>query len=554
VKNHLDRYRQIVETLTRHGLGFLVGAAGLERWLPFQNGLLGHERRDLPYTNPEHVRLALEQLGPTFVKLGQVLSTRPDLLPPEYRVELAKLQDSAPPISGAVIRDVIMQELGHPPEEAFASFDLVPLASASIGQAHAATLADGTGVVVKIRRPGVIEQVAADLEILQNLAVQASRRWAAAADYDLIGIAEEFAVTLGAELDYLKEGRNAERFAANFADDPGVHIPRIYWTTTTSRVLTLERIGGIKVDDLAALDAAGVDRRELATRAARTAAEMIFDDGFFHADPHPGNLFIEPGGRIGLIDFGMVGEVDARLREQLAALLVALTRADPDRVAAALFNLTVAPEKAVREGLAADLRPVIDLYRDRPLGEIPVGTLIRNVLGVVREHHLQLPRQLALVLKMVIMTEGMGVSLDPEFQLGAVLAPYARRLASDRYSPARLLRRLSRSGLDLVELASELPDDLRRLRAMMDAGGPEVHLRASELDPLVARLERTGERLVVAMIAAAFIGGVGDLVAVNPQRWRSWHMPLAGAGLGAVGTLASYLAWTARRRSRRRPG
>lgn len=340
-------------------MGYLVGVLGLARVVPFERGLLGHERRAERYTQPEHVRLALEQLGATFVKLGQVLSTRADLMPPEYQAELAKLQDAAPPIPADAVQEVVAQELGADADAAFAAFDLEPLAAASIGQAHAATLPDGTEVVVKVRRPGVVDQVQQDLEILQNLVASASRRWEATAGYDLVGLADEFARTLRAELDYLQEGRNAERFAANFADDPDVQIPRVFWETTTSRVLTLERIRGIKISDLDALDAAAIDRRALAERATRVTAQMVFEDGFFHADPHPGNFFIQPGGRIGIIDFGMVGTVDDRLRERLGTLLMALAREDADRVAGALLALGISAGTVNRVALRDDVAELL---------------------------------------------------------------------------------------------------------------------------------------------------------------------------------------------------
>ena len=318
MRSQFERYRQIAEVLTRHGLGFIVGVAGLSRWIPFHHGVLGHERRDEPYTTPEHLRIALEELGPTFIKLGQLLSTRTDIIPAEYLRELAKLQDAAPAVPLATIRALIEQELGAPPDDVFASFDSTPLACASIGQAHLATMHDGGQVVVKVRRPDINAIIETDLGILQSLANRASRRWAAAANYNLPGLVSEFAVSLRRELDYQTEGRNAERFASNFAESPDVHVPRVYWATTTSRVLTLERIVGIKVDDLDGLVRARVDRRALATKAAGVAVSMVFEHGFFHADPHPGNLFIEPDGRIGLIDFGMVGELDDGLRHQLA--------------------------------------------------------------------------------------------------------------------------------------------------------------------------------------------------------------------------------------------
>ncbi len=549
---HRQRYREIAETLSRHGMGYLVGVLGLERELPFHRGLLGHERRAEPYTRPEHVRLAFEQLGATFVKLGQILSTRSDLLAPEYQLELAKLQDAAPPVPAEAILGVIAEELGQSVEEAFATFDIVPLAAGSIGQAHAASLHDGTEVIVKVRRPGVVEQVATDLEILRNLAGHASRRWEAARDYDIVGLVAEFTETLQGELDYLGEGRNAERFAANFAQNEDVQIPRVFWETTTSRVLTLERIHGIKVDDLSGLEEAGIDRRALAERATRVTAQMIFEDGFFHADPHPGNFFIEPAGRIGVIDFGMVGELDDLLREQLGVLLLALAGQDPERVTTAVLALTTSRGLLDRASLHADLEGLVNRYKGQAVGEIAIAMLIEQILGIVRRHHLQLPRDLALLLKMLIMTEGLAARLDPDFRMGAVLGPYAQRHVSEKLSPAALARRLGQAGIDIAQLGTELPDQLRRLVSVLDQGGPEVHLRAAELDPLMARAERLGNRLIAGMIAAAFIDGMAELMAADSERSRFTQRPVLSIGVGAIGTLGSYLAYTARRGSRRR--
>jgi ubiquinone biosynthesis protein len=546
--SHLDRYREIAETLTRHGLEVLISASGVERWVPFHRVLSRRVHRGPTYSTAEHLRLALEELGPTFVKLGQLLSTRPDLLPQAYLTELAKLQDALAPVPAEVIIELVTQELGGPPDEVFASFDLVPLASASIGQAHSATLHDGTEVVVKVRRPGSVERIDEDLEILQNFASQANRRWKEAADYDLAGLAEEFARTLRAELDYLAEGRNAEQFAENFADNPGVHIPRVHWDTTTTRILTLERIRGVKVSDLAALDAAGIDRPALAARATEVAAQMIFDDGFFHADPHPGNLFIEADGRIGLIDFGMVGTVDAELRERLGLLLVALARKDPHRIASALSRLATAQGQVNLSAVATDMIPIIALYDGRALREVQVGKLIREVLSVMRRRHLQLPREVSLLLKMVVMTEGMGASLDPDFQLGPVIGPYAQRLVANRYSPAVVARHLAEAGVDAMELMTQLPIQLRRLQAMLDAGGPEVHLRAAELDPLMTRVETMVQRIAFGVVAAALVRGVSDIVSSDPELRKSWQGPLLGAGVGTMGSLAAYLGWSSRKK------
>jgi len=489
--------------------------------------------------------MALEELGATFIKLGQILSTRADLLPPEYQAELAKLQDAAPPVPWPAIRDTVTAELGGPLEAAFAAFDPTPLAAASIGQAHAAVLPDGTEVVVKVRRPGVVEQVEEDLEILQNLAAAAARRWELADEYDLVGLAQEFAQTLRAELDYLREGRSAERFAANFAADPSIHIPRVFWDTTTPRLLTLERIRGIKIDDVAALDAAGIDRPALARRAAQIVLKMVFEDGFYHADPHPGNFFIEPGGRIGLIDFGMVGTVDERTREQLVGIVLAITSQDPDRLVDAFLELGIVRRRVNRDLLRRDLEHLISRYYGRPLGEIALQPLLSEALAIVRRHRLQLPPGFALLLKTAMMNEGLGARLDPDFRLTSVLAPYAERLVLRQYSPLLWARRLGGASLDAARLAVELPQQLRRLLSELERGSIEVGMRPTDFEPLLRRIERLVNRLILGILAAAFINGLAVLTSVyRPPGWEQWAGAFFALGLGIAAALGAYLVWS----------
>lgn len=549
MKTRFDRYRQMAEILYRNGLGYLVSVAGLESWLPFR-------RREADgadstrMASPEYLRRALEELGPTYVKLGQLLSTRPDLLPPAYMDELAKLQDSATPAAWDDVRGSLSGELGADPLEVFREFNSTPIASASIGQAYAAVLADGTNVVVKVRRPGIVPEVEADLSILQSLAGYASRHWEAARDYDVKGFMDEFADTLRKEMDYVQEGHNADRFALNFEDDSAVVIPRVYWEHTTSKVLTMERLYGMKVTDTTALEAAGLDRKALAVTAADAEMKMVFEDGFFHADPHPGNIFVQPNSQIGLIDFGMVGELDDKLRGQLSALFVAVIRKDPERMATALMRMTVSRTRPDRIKLRMDLAGLIKLYSNRTLGDAPVGRIITYGLGIIRNHHLQLPGEVALLLRMLIMTEGMGEVLDPDFSMGKTLAPYARRMTVQHLNPAAYAKRLGKAGGELLELGTELPGQLQRLINTLDFEGMEVHLRAGDLVPLVERLERVGNRMVAAIFAAAFIRGVGELTLGDADRWRGWQAPLMGAGLASTGVLGGYLAWSARRQRR----
>jgi ubiquinone biosynthesis protein len=535
---HHRRQHQIAEVLVRHGWGFLLDATGLEHLRSVERELRGREPGDGSHSRPEHLRLALEELGATFVKLGQILSTRADVLAPEYRVELAKLQDQGARVAPEVVRDVVTHELGANAESVFASFDPDPLAAGSIGQAHAATLHDGTEVVVKVRRPGVAETVEQDLEIVRNCAVRASRRWEAAAVFDVVGLADEFAQTLRAQMDYLQEARNAEQFAANFAHDSNVRIPGVFWETTSSRVITLERIRGIKITDLASLDAAGVDRHELARRALDVTAKMVFDDGFFHGDPHPGNFFIGPDGRIGIIDFGLVGALNDRLRDQLGRLLVALVRDDPDRLAAALLALGAPIGPVNRTQLRDDLAGFLAGHAGLALAEVQLGARIREIQEIVRRHRLRVPRDLALLMTAFVMEEGTAVELDPQFRLTEALRPYASRQLALQLSPTALARRLKQVGADVAELGVDLPDQLHRLLGVLAGGGLEVHLRAAELEPLIARVERVGNRLAVSMLAAAAIDGLAGLAARDQparRRGRGHKLPAILVGVGSLG-------------------
>jgi ubiquinone biosynthesis protein len=531
-----NRRRQIADVFVRHAWGYLLSVAGLQHLRSVDDSAT---RRDECQTAPEHLRLALEELGPTFIKLGQMLSTRADLLAPEYRLELAKLQDAAPSLPGEVVREVMASELQGDLESAFASFDLHPLAAASIGQAHAARLFDGTEVVVKFRRPGVVEEVEQDLEILKNSATYAARHWKSAAPYDVVGLADEFAQTLRAELDYLQEGRNADRFAVSFAGYPDVQIPRVFWETTTSRVITLERIRGIKITDLAALEAAGIDRHELALRATRLTAKMVFEDGFFHADPHPGNFFIEPGGRIGIIDFGKVGTLDDHLREELEKLLIALVWQDPGRLARSVVDLSASPGQVDLDRLRDDLGGLLERYSDRALSDIELGAVIGEILEIVRRHGLRLRHGLALLVKAFIMEESIAAELDPEFQLVEVLAPYVYRHLAAQLRPRALVQRLEHTGIGLAELMFDLPSQVHRILEAMASGGLHIQLRANELEPLVGRFERVGKRIAASVLTAAAVNGIVGVSGAYRGRPTNRRNLELSALLGGVGVYAA---------------
>jgi ubiquinone biosynthesis protein len=382
------------------------------------------------------LRLILEDLGATAIKIGQILSTRPDVVGPVYVAELSRLQDAAPPEARGVVEAVIASELGSPPTVCFASFETTPMAAASIGQAHAAVGHDGRPLVVKVRRPGVAAQVRVDLDILERSAHLLARFVRVARRYDLVGLADQFAATLRAELDYLVEAANAERFARNLAGRSDVRIPRVYRNETSTRVITLEMLHGMKPDNLGALREAGVDLPALARRCADVMLTMIFEHGFFHADPHAGNFFVEDNATIGLIDFGMVGRLDASTRDALVRVLIAVAAADTEQLVDATMRLGVITGSVNRDALLRDFDAILQQQLAQPLGDVKVGQLLFDVMVAMRRHRLRLPASLALLAKTFAMSEGLAARLDPEFRMTPFVLPYVQRLVEANERPS----------------------------------------------------------------------------------------------------------------------
>jgi ubiquinone biosynthesis protein len=381
-----------------------------------------------PSSGPIRLRRALESLGPTFMKLGQVLSTRPDLVPPAYERELSKLQDAAPDVAWADIRAAVTRAIG-PPEDCFAEFGRQPIAAASIGQVHPARLADGTEVVVKVLRPGVEAAIQIDLVLLQR-AARLLQHLSFIRRFDPVGLAGEFAATITAELDYRLEGDNAERIGEAFRNNPRVKIPDVVRDRTADGVLTETRIVGAKIDDTDAIVRAGLDRAAVARDFAHAYLTMVFVHRFFHADPHPGNVFVTASGEIGFVDFGMVGTVDEPTGHGLVTVLSALVEADARALTDALIELGVATTVADRAALERDLDRLLDRYRDVELQDLALTEVVADLMAVVRHRDLHLPSRIALLLKTVVMCEGVAARLDPAFRLIPLLVPYAADLMS----------------------------------------------------------------------------------------------------------------------------
>ncbi|MDI3340594.1 MAG: AarF/ABC1/UbiB kinase family protein [Sphaerobacter sp.] len=529
---HRRRYTQIIAVLSRHGLSWLIDQLGLDSLIPVVRGRFRRAAPAPQHSQPEHLRLALEELGTTFIKLGQILSTRDDLLPPEYIAELSKLREHVVPVPTGAIVATIEASFGRPLAELYADFDPTPMAVASIGQVHAARLRDGTEVVVKVQKPGIAEQVEEDLAILTQLARFAQRRAPLAEAYDLVGLVEEFGWTLRSELDYLREGRNTDQFRRNFGDSPHVVIPIVYWDRTTARVITLQRLIGLRIDDIDALDRAGIDRKALAQRAAELVLKEIFLDRMFHADPHPGNFAVLPDGRIGVYDFGMVGRIDGATRDALLALVAAAVERDAERIIDALTRLGVVGRDTHRAALRRDIQHLIDHYYGLRLGEYRFADIVDDAMTVIRRFRLQLPVELSLLVKTLAMYEGVGKKLDPGFRPFAVAAPYVRRAMVERFLPWTRLPELLAVGDDTLRLVTTAPRRVDRLLMRAEHGDLEVAMRVVESEELMRQTSVLVNRLIAAILTAASLISLSLVMTVYHPPWLiPWLGPLVGAGI-----------------------
>ena len=521
---HARRYREITATFVRHGFGFLFDQ--LEpNWRSLRRILRLPARKHVP-APPEdmaiHFRLALEELGPTFVKAGQVLSTRPDLLPPAYIAELAKLQDAVPPVPWGEIREVLTQELGRKPEKVFASIDRQPLAAASLAQVHAATLPDGQEVVVKVQRPGITAVIDTDLEILSALASRAQTT-RLAKTYDFVGIAEDFSYTLRNELDYAREGKNADRFRKNFASEPHLYVPKVFWDFSTRRVLVLERINGIKINDITALDAAGYDRHQLALCSSRMIIQEVLEDGFFHADPHSGNYTVMPGEVIGVMDFGKVGTLKETDRRDLIRLYLVTMAMDEEGIVEQLLRMGMAGKGVDRTGLARAITRLLNKYNGLPLGEVHARDVIEEITPITFRYHLRLPANWWLLGQAIVMMEGIGLQLDPDFDAFAVAKPYIRRLVRNLAAPEEGWgRSILVNSANWGELFHRLPRAGNRLLERIE-GDELFQVNIKETGQILDKLDQLATRLAVSVLSAALIIGLAMMAPLTASgslaRW-----------------------------------
>ena len=565
---HLDRYRQIVGVLADEGLDSVLDVTGLRHFQPASRRLRPERKSPEPFG--VRLRHTLERLGPTFVKLGQVASTRPDLIPEDVIEELRRLQDDVAPFPDAVALALVESELGAPIDELYVDFDRTAFAAASLGQVYGAMIAcevrmvetEDAGdarlddepevtadtespasrirvlpVVVKVQRPEAAKVVDTDLDILVTQARFVSDHSELGERYDVTEIASEFADAVRGELDYLGEAQNAERLADMFRDDQTVAFPKVYWEYTTTRVLTLERIMGIPFNRPDLLDDAGMNRPQLAQRGIYCYLEQIFEHGFYHADPHPGNLFALPDGRVGFTDFGRCGTISKVGRDQLADLFMAIIDDDSGLAVDTLLNGAGNPGDIDVAELEREVSRLITKYYNKSLQEIQMGDLINEVLDLVRNHHLALSSELAMLLTTLVVLEGLGRLLDPEFDFVAVTTPFARKIVSARLSPQALSRNLTQSLRRIASMGKEIPESLTRLLRRAGQGEFRVAVHPVGFDPIINRLEEVANRLAFALVVAAFVVGLSMMLAQTPLPtgfvWIARFAWAAAVGVGS---------------------
>ena len=542
---HARRYAEIAGVLVKYGFDDAIRALHLTPSLRAGRRVLAATGRRVEpeASRARRIRLALEALGPTFIKFGQALSTRADLLPADVVAELEQLQDAVAPLEPGAAEQVIEVAFEQPITELFASFDSTPLAAASIAQVHTATLRSGEPVAVKVRRPGIVRVIEADLAVLADLARLAERHIADATLYSPSGLVDEFRRTIRRELDLAREGHIIERVTAQFDGDPTVRFPAVCWPLTRTEVLTLEFLDGVKVSAAGTAAAPDLDPVVIAERGADFVFKQILVHGLFHADPHPGNILVLPGNVVAFIDFGIVGRTNRTLRRQLAQVIVAVGKRDADRLATLVLEVTRPLCPVDVSALTSDLEEMLDLYADVPLGELSLRDVLASVTTTMARHRLQLAPDLVLLIKAVSTIESIGRQLDPSFKIVERATPHVEQLLAERRRPAAIAARTASKGREFLHAFGDLPEAVAAITKRVRRDGLRVEFVHRNLDHFIREMDRSSNRLSFAIVIAAIVIGSSIMVhaAVGPSMFG---YPVLGLiGFVVAGFLGAGLAF-----------
>jgi ubiquinone biosynthesis protein len=527
----LKRYRTIASAFARNGLGYIFHDIGLhEKFSLFGHGKSkGIEAKSIG----ERIRLILEELGPTFVKLGQIASTRPDLIPPSILSELERLQDHVPAFSYREAARIIEEELGDELGRLFLEFAEEPMAAASIGQVHRAVLKDGTVVAVKVQRPGIHARIETDLDILADVARVAESRLEWAGAYRLGSMVEELGKALRSELDYTVEARNAERFDSLSKALGDVKVPKVWRDYSSRRVLTTTYMEGIKLSDKEQLIQAGINLRVLAERFTAIILHQVLIDGFFHGDPHPGNVLAQKNGSLVMLDFGMVGRLTPEAKKHFASFVIALRNQSTRGVIRAISHMGVVPEDVNKDELHLDVDALRDKYYDVPFNQISMGEAVQDLFAVALRHRIRIPAELTLLGKTLLTMEGVVLSLDPTFSVFNVAEPFGRKLLLEQINPVKKLKAWIDEVPDYVDLVQDIPIVVKELVASMRQGRLKVEVGIPQVDSLMKRMDRISNRLSFSIILLALsIVMVGLIIsaALNHAQTLFWGIPIIEIG------------------------
>jgi ubiquinone biosynthesis protein len=507
ISRHLKRYRQVVQVLVKHGFGQVIDQLHLWEDTNIQRRIPKIRKHDkfTPTTLAERVRLALEELGPTFIKLGQLVSTRPDLVPHAYIAELEKLQNQVAPIPDEIAMKVVRAELNRPLEEVFSSFEEKPAAAASLSQVYRATLKSGEVVAVKVQRPGITELVQVDLEIMHDLAARLDRYFEQARAINLTSLVEEFASDMKRELNFVSEANNIRHFAHNFTGNPSIHVPVVFMELCTPNMLVTEFMDGLKITDTDKLGSGGYDLALIAHRGADIYLKSILEDGFFHADPHPGNVLVLPDNVICLLDFGMMGRLSAVDREVLSELLAHVFERDAKGVTRALLEIC-GPQVALdSDRLEMEVSYIIEEYAYMSLHELQLGDFFGQLMQLIRTYHLHLPRHYIWLLKVIATVENTARRLDPNFNLAEYSRPFIQKLLVRHLNPLDQVRKLRLTATDLLKLIKDLPYEARSILRQVREGRAKVDIELMGLEPMRRTLNHIFNRVVLALIVCALL-------------------------------------------------
>lgn len=533
------RLQQIINVLLKHGFGRIIDQIHLGRYIPFRKRLraFGHWPALKGPSVPERLRMAFEELGPSFIKLAQILSSRPDLITVQYAKEFKKLQDEVPPFPTEEAKRIIEEEIGVPINKIFTYFDDKPVAAASIAQVHHARLYDGSDVIVKVQRPGIRDQIETDINILTTVARLLDRYMPESRFFNPLGIVEEFSRTVHKEMDFVNEAKNCERFRTNFTENPDIHIPEVHWAFVTEKVLVMERIEGVRIDDIKGIEALSLDRKRLARIGVNAYFKMILEDGFFHADPHPGNIFVMPDGRLGFVDFGIVGRVTPEMMETMANTFIALIEKDFDRLIENYIELGIVPLDIdldrFKKEFKVDLIEFLEPLYGRKLQEINFAQYLDILMHLAIKHRMQIPSELLLIDKAMLILENIGRQLDPDFDFISAAEPYATKLVRRRYSPSKVLERAGKNMMELGDFLFLFPRQMKNIIRKILRDDLHIKMTPVGLDRFIKDMDRSSNRITVGMIISAILisSAIMHATGVGPRIFGISILGIASFGL-----------------------